>query len=115
MLLQCNLLVLPMERQPRAPYLIKEKLMSILAPSQTYEIVKPVISPAPPDNRSYVELKRLITEKGLLEKQPGFLTYKILLTAAMLTVSIIILFWTDNFWVQILNAIYMAFVFGQIG
>ena len=89
--------------------------MSILSPTQTSESVKPAISPAPPDNRSYAELKRLITEKGLLEKQPGFLTYKILLTAAMLTVSIIILFRIDNFWVQLLNAIFMGFIFGQIG
>ena len=87
--------------------------MSILSP--TPENVQSVPSPASPDNQSYAALKRLIIEKGLLEKQPGFLTYKIVLTAAMLAVSIIILFLTDNFWVQALNAIYLAFVFGQIG
>ena len=84
--------------------------MSILSPTQTAEGAQAV-----PDNQSYAALKRLIVEKGLLEKQPGFLTYKILLTAALLTVSIIILIVTDNFWVRLLNAAYLAFVFGQIG
>ena len=69
----------------------------------------------PPDNQSYAALKKVIIEKGLLEKQPGFLTYKILLTAVMLAVSIFILFVTDNIWFQLLNAVYLAFVFGQIG
>lgn len=68
-----------------------------------------------PDNQSYAALKKLILEKGLLEKQPGFLTYKIILTLVMLAVSIAVLFLTDNPWIQILNAAYMAFVFGQIG
>ena len=82
--------------------------MSIL--STTAESVQSAPSPASPDNQSYAALKRLIVEKGLLEKQPGFLTYKILLTAAMLTVSIVILIVVDNFWVQLLNAGYLAFV-----
>ena len=72
-------------------------------------------NPAVPDNQNYAALKRLILEKGLLEKQPAFLTYKILLSAGLLAVSIAILFLTDNIWIQILNAVYMAFVFGQMG
>ncbi|HET9910132.1 MAG TPA: fatty acid desaturase [Anaerolineales bacterium] len=72
-------------------------------------------NPAVPDNQNYAALKRLILEKGLLEKQPTFLTYKILLSAGLLAVSIAILFLTDNLWIQILNAVYMAFVFGQMG
>ena len=72
-------------------------------------------NPAVPDNQNYAALKRLILEKGLLEKQPAFLTYKILFSAGLLAVSIAILFLTDNLWIQILNAVYMAFVFGQRG
>ena len=71
--------------------------------------------PAISDNQSYAALKRLIIEKGLLEKQPGFLTYKITLTIAMLMVSVAVLALVDNIWVQLLNAAYLAFVFGQIG
>lgn len=82
--------------------------MSILSPSSTP-------GSAIPNNQSYAALKRLIMEKGLLEKQPGFLIYKILLTAAMWAISILILFLTDNLWLQLLNAVYLAFVFGQFG
>jgi len=89
--------------------------MSILSPTSTPEIAQSISGPAAPDNQSYAALKRLIVEKGLLDKQPGFLAYKILLTAGMLAVSIAVLFLTDNLWVQLLNAVYLAFVFGQIG
>ena len=68
-----------------------------------------------PDNQSYAALKKMILEKGLLEKQPGFLTYKIILNLAMLAISVAILFLTDNIWIQLLNAAYLAFVYGQIG
>ena len=68
-----------------------------------------------PDNQSYAALKKLIVENGLLEKQPGFLTRHIIGTLGMLSVSVAILFLTDNLWVQVLNAAFMAFVFGQIG
>jgi fatty acid desaturase len=73
------------------------------------------LSPSEPDNRSYAALKRLIKEKGLLDKQPGFLTYKIIFTATLLAVSLIILFLTDTIWLQLLNAVFLAFVFGQMG
>lgn len=68
-----------------------------------------------PDNQSYAALKKMIIAKGLLEKQPGFLIYKIVLTFAMLAVSVAVLLLTDNLWVQLVNAVCMAFVFGQIG
>ena len=85
----------------------------MFSPTSTSELVQPIPGPDTPDNRSYATLKRLIMEKGLLDKQPGFLTYKILLSAAMWAVSISILFLTDNLWIQLLNAVYLAFVFGQ--
>jgi len=70
---------------------------------------------AVPDNQSYATLKKMIIERGLLEKQPGFLAYKIISSAVMLAISIFILFITDNLWIQLLNAAYLAFVFGQMG
>jgi len=84
--------------------------MSVLTQNQLAESPQSV-----PDNQSYAALKRIIIERGLLEKQPGFLVYKILFTAALLAVSIIILLKTDNVWIQLLNAVFLAFVFGQIG
>ncbi len=68
-----------------------------------------------PDNQSYAALKKLIVEKGLLEKQPGFLTFKIIVTFVMLLIGVAILFLSDTFWIQLINAAYLAFVFGQIG
>ena len=87
----------------------------MLSPTSTPELIHPVPSSDAPDNRSYAALKKLIVEKGLLDKQPGFLMYKILLSAVMGIISIIILFLTDNLWIQLLNAVYLAFVFGQFG
>ena len=87
----------------------------MLSPTSTSEQVQPIPSSDAPDNRSYAALKKLIIEKGLLDKQPGFLTYKIILTAVMWAVSIVVLFLTDNIWIQLLNAVYLAFVFGQFG
>lgn len=63
----------------------------------------------------YAELKRLIKQKGLLEKQPIYYIYKALLTAGLLAVSLIFFFVVNNFWLQLLNAAYLGFVFTQIG
>ena len=63
----------------------------------------------------YAELKRLVKEKGLLEKQPGYYTYKIFLTLGMLAGSIALMFVLGSHWLQLLNAVLLAFVFTQIG
>ena len=63
----------------------------------------------------YAKLKRLIKQKGLLDQQPFYYIYKILLTTGLLVVSVVFLLVVNNFWLQLLNAVYMAFVFGQIG
>jgi fatty acid desaturase len=96
------------------PNPILEDFVSTFAPSQSFQPApKPLKETA--DNRSYAALKRLLKEKGLLDKQPGFLTYKIVTTALMLVISLVVLFATNNVWLQLLNAVYLAFVFGQIG
>src|SRR5215210_36351 len=63
----------------------------------------------------YAELKRIIKQQGLLDKQPTYYTYKILLTLGMLALSLTFLLVIDNLWLQLLNAAYLAFVFTQIG
>jgi fatty acid desaturase len=63
----------------------------------------------------YPELRRLIKERGLLDKQPAYYASKILLTLVMLILSITLLVIVDNFWLQLVNAAFLAFVFGQIG
>jgi fatty acid desaturase len=62
----------------------------------------------------YAELKRLIRERGLLNKQPIYYTSKILLTLGLLSMSIAFLVLIDNMWLHVANAAFMAFVFGQI-
>jgi fatty acid desaturase len=63
----------------------------------------------------YPELRRIIKEQGLLDKQPAYYYYKILSTLGLLSLSITFLVIFDNFWFQLANAAFLAFVFGQIG
>ena len=63
----------------------------------------------------YAELPRLVQEQGLLDRQLGYYTLKMASTLSMLTVSIAILFITDNTWIQLANAVFLAFIFGQAG
>ena len=63
----------------------------------------------------FAELPRRIREQGLLDRQLRYYTLKMVSTLAMLTLSIILLIVVDNFWFQIANAVFLAFVFGQIG
>ena len=63
----------------------------------------------------FAELDRVIREQGLLEKQRGYYTFKIVSTLALLALSVTLLLVVDNFWFQMLNAAFLAFVFGQIG
>jgi fatty acid desaturase len=63
----------------------------------------------------YTELKRLIKQNRLLDQQPAYYTYKILFTMSLLTVSVIFLLVVNNFGLQLLNAVFMAFAFSQIG
>jgi fatty acid desaturase len=63
----------------------------------------------------YPELRRVIKEQGLLDKQPAYYYSKILSTLALLALSITLLVVVDNFWLQLANAAFLAFVFGQLG
>lgn len=63
----------------------------------------------------YTELKRLIKQNRLLDQQPAYYTYKILFTMSLLAVSVIFLLVINNFELQLLNAVFMAFAFAQIG
>ena len=73
------------------------------------------ITTALPRPNEYAELKQFVRQEGLLEKQPRYYTYKILSTVGLLALSIAFLLLVHNFWLQLLNAAFMAFVFGQIG
>ena len=62
----------------------------------------------------YAELKQIMKQKGLLDKQPLYYTYKILFTLGLLVVSLAFLLIVHNFWLQLLNAVFLSFVFTQI-
>jgi fatty acid desaturase len=64
---------------------------------------------------NFAELKRRVKAQGLLEKQGGFLYYKMALNAVLFGLSMWILFNTNSWWVLVLNAAFLAFIFGQIG
>lgn len=62
----------------------------------------------------YAELKHLVKQQGLLEKQPVYYTFKIVLTLCLLVLGLIPILVMKNFWLLIPDAIYMAFVSTQI-
>lgn len=72
----------------------------------------------PPQEASkgtYAELKQLLKKQGLLDKQPIYYTYRIILLFGLLALGVIFLLFVHVFWLQLLNAVYLAFVFAQIG
>ena len=63
----------------------------------------------------FEELRQLVRQRGLLDKQPAYYTYKILSTLGLLALSLTVLALVDTLWVQLMNAIFLGFVFAQIG
>jgi fatty acid desaturase len=63
----------------------------------------------------YAELKQRIKQKGLLEQQPVYYTYKILFTLGLMALSLSCLVIFNHSWFQLLNAVFFAFASAQIG
>lgn len=81
--------------------------------------LKDVIHPASKDSHfqvrdQYAGLKRIMRQKGLLDQQPVYYTLRILLTLSLLAVGIVFLLMSNHFWLQLLDAVYLGFVFTQI-
>ncbi len=66
------------------------------------------------NNADFIALKRIVMQRGLLEKQPGFSVSMIALKLGLLVLSTAILFSVDSFWVQVVNALFLGFVLGQL-
>jgi len=66
-------------------------------------------------NNEFAELKRLIKKQGLLDKQPVYYSFRILLIMGLLTVGLVFLLTVHIGWLQLLDAVYLAFVYSQIG
>src|SRR5262245_35954829 len=62
----------------------------------------------------YAELRELLSQQGLFDRQPFYYTGKVLQNLSFLVLAVGILVTTNLFWVQMLNAAFLAFVFTQI-
>jgi len=69
----------------------------------------------PPLTGSYGELKRLIKDRGLLNRRPLRALVRLLIIDTLLVLSVALLLTVHIFWVQCLNALLLAFVSSQIG
>ncbi len=62
----------------------------------------------------YAQLKQLVREKGLLDRQPLYYAFKIPFTTGLLALSIALLFLIHDSSLQLLNAVFMGVVFQQL-
>ncbi|MBA3425746.1 MAG: acyl-CoA desaturase [Rubrobacter sp.] len=62
----------------------------------------------------YAELKRRIKQNGLMDPQPVYYLGKLSSTLGLLAVGLALVVLLDNTWLLLLDAVYLAFVFGQI-
>jgi len=67
-----------------------------------------------PHVNEYATLKWLLAQKGLFDRQPAYYTSKVLQMLSCLGLALVILSTANLFWLQILNAAFLAFVFTQI-
>ena len=67
------------------------------------------------DALEYVELRRLVRQQGLLDRQLGYYMAKIPFTLGLLAASITVLVVVNSPWILLLNAAFVGFVFAQLG
>ena len=66
-------------------------------------------------NNEYLQLRRRVAERGLLDRQYLYYSVKVSGTFLALFAGIAVLVLFDQFWVQMLNAVFLAIVFAQFG
>lgn len=64
-----------------------------------------------PPRSAYAELRRLIEERGLLDRRPVYYSLQIMLALGLFSVSVALFVLIDALWVQLLNAVFLAFIF----
>jgi fatty acid desaturase len=68
------------------------------------------------DNVSYAELKKLIKERGLLEKQPGRAVARVLIVDGLVVAALLTFIAArETFWLECVVACFFAFVTTQLG
>ena len=63
----------------------------------------------------FAQLRSMIQENGLFEKQPRYFGFKIPSILILLVPSLALIMLVDNLWIQLLNAVFMAIISTQIG
>jgi len=66
-------------------------------------------------SNDYAELKQLLKDRDLLDKQPVYYLWRIALIFTLLAGGLVFLAAINILWLQLLDAVYLALVFGQIG
>jgi len=74
-----------------------------------------VTTSAPQAAHAYAELKHMIQQHRLLEKQPLYYTCKMALLLGSFVLGILFLILVRPLWLQLLNAVYLALVTTQLG
>jgi fatty acid desaturase len=64
---------------------------------------------------SYSELRQIIKDRGLLERQPRRALLRLIIVDALLVLSVVLLLTVHVFWLQCLNALFLAFITTQLG
>lgn len=93
----------------------KQPSLSLALP--TREVLSPAVPSSAPrvSGSLYAELKQSVKSRGLLDKQPIYYTSRIALLACSLIVGVGVLLFAHLFWLQLLDAVYLALVSTQIG
>ena len=63
----------------------------------------------------YVELKRLVCQERLLQKRPGYYCLRVLVNLGLLFCGMVLVMVTRNSWLLVCDAMFLAFVFTQMG
>ena len=83
---------------------------------ESIEIVeKPQETAADREEGMYAELRRMVEARGLLNHQPLYYTLKIGATFAVMILAWVALLMIDNFWLRMLDAVFVAFMTVQVG
>ncbi|QBD75843.1 acyl-CoA desaturase [Ktedonosporobacter rubrisoli] len=84
--------------------------MKSLSPTGELQHSEPSV-PVP----DYAELKKRVKRAGLLARQPRYYMWSMILTIGATLASFLILFLVHNIWWQLINAVFLAVVFAQVG
>ena len=67
------------------------------------------------ENKEYLQLRRLVAEQGMLDRQYLYYAVKVFGSLAALFAGVAVLVIFDQFWVQMINAVFLAGVFAHFG